>query len=455
MTISVTTTREALASAVIAGASPEDLLGCPTPETTLAVCLRREDEERFLSEPEVDVRDTLHLEEVPLPELEPDEVLVAVMAAGLNYNTVWSAMFKPMSTFGFLDRLGKEGRAGARHAIDRHILGSDAAGVVVRAGSAVKHWRVGDEVVVNTLHTDNQDPITQRDGMLSERQRAWGFETNFGSLAHYTVAHATQLMRKPAHLTWEEAAGLTLCLMTAYRMLISEHGMNIRVGDLVLIWGATGGLGAFGTQLAKASGAQVVGIVSSPKKVRIAEANGCDLAIDRNQAREAHPDGLDNPKGWKWLGSLIRNHFGRDPEHVFEHVGRKTFPASVYLAARGGSVVTCGSSTGYQHDFDNRYLWMKLKRIIGSHGANYYEANRANELVRMGIIHPVLSKAVALADTADMCRSMQQNEHFGKISILSLSPEPGLGVRNHALREKIGEQRLNLFRVKDEEGFAL
>lgn len=435
-----------LSAAVAAGASPEELLGCPTPEATLAVCLRREDEERFVSEPDVDVRDSLHIEEVPLPALEPDEVLVAVMAAGLNYNTVWSAMFKPMSTFGFLDRLGKEGRAGARHALDRHILGSDAAGVVVRTGSAVTHWKVGDEVVVNTLHTDHQDPITQRDGMLSERQRAWGFETNFGALAHYAVVQATQLMRKPAHLTWEEAAGLTLCLMTAYRMLISERGVNVRVGDLVLVWGATGGLGAFATQLAKAAGAHVVGIVSSPEKVRIAEANGCDLAIDRNEAKEAHAEGLGHLKGWKWLGSRIRDRFDRDPDHVFEHVGRKTFPASVYLAARGGNVVTCGSSTGYQHDFDNRYLWMKLKRIIGSHGANYYEAHRANELVRMGIVHPVLSQAVPLADTAEMCRSMQQNEHFGKISVLGLAPEPGLGVSDHETRAKIGEERLGLFR---------
>lgn len=435
-----------MTEAVLAESSAEELERCRKPTSTVGLVILRSEQLMFDGQPNsaIDVRKSLHIEEVPLPEIGHDEALIAVMASAINYNTVWSAMFRPMSTFRFLDRLAKEGPELARHAIDSHILGSDAAGVVVGVGDGVRHWRIGDHVVVGALHTDEQDPITQWDGMLSKSQRAWGYETNFGGLAHYAIVKATQLLPKPAHLTWEEAACNTLCLMTSYRMLISERGARVKIGDLVLIWGATGGLGVYATQLAKAAGCQVVGVVSNARKADVARSLGCDLAIDRTGA--PGPEGLRSMEGWRWLGGQIRDRFGEDPHCVFEHVGQPTFGASVYLARRGGSVVTCGSSLGYAHEFDNRHLWMSLKRIIGSHGANYQEAAEANRLLQLGLIMPGLSEVRRLLDAREAVHRVQRNLHIGKVGVLCLAPHEGLGVTDPELRARIPAGRLQLLR---------
>ncbi|MHC4376934.1 MAG: crotonyl-CoA carboxylase/reductase [Planctomycetota bacterium] len=435
-----------MTAAVLAGADAAELARCPAPTSTLGLCLRKSEETQFdgVPESEIDVRQSLHLDEVPLPELAPDEALVAVMAGALNYNTVWSAMFRPVSTFRFLERFGRMSAADKRHDLDRHILGSDASGVVVRVGEGVRHFGIGDPVVIGTLATDEQDPIAQADGMLPAAQRAWGFETNYGGLAHYTVVKATQLLPKAAHLTWEEAASTTLCLMTAYRMLIGDNGARAKLGELVLIWGAAGGLGAYGVQLAKAAGCRVAGVVGGPKKAALARDLGCDLVIDRSEATDECPNGFTDPVGWKWLGSRIRGHFGEDVHHVFEHVGRETFGASVYLARRGGTIVTCGSSTGYRHEFDNRHLWMKLKRIIGSHGGHYHEEWQANELVRRGVIRPTLSGMYDLDTAAEGVRLMHSNEHLGKLGVRCLAPEDGQGVTDPAKRAEIGAENCSL-----------
>ncbi|HEU5356308.1 MAG TPA: alcohol dehydrogenase catalytic domain-containing protein, partial [Actinocrinis sp.] len=199
------TANDVLSQAVLAGAGAPELLACPLPESYPAAFLRREDQDIFEGEPDKDVRRSLHLGEVPMPELAPDEVIVAVMAAAINYNTVWSAMFEPVPTFRFLRDLARHGGWDTRHDRDYQQIGSDAAGVVVRTGSAVRHWKVGDQVVVAPPVIDEQEAAAQEDGMLSSRQLAWGFETNFGAFGHYALAKATQLVRKPAHLSWEEA----------------------------------------------------------------------------------------------------------------------------------------------------------------------------------------------------------------------------------------------------------
>ncbi|MPY81385.1 MAG: crotonyl-CoA carboxylase/reductase, partial [Actinophytocola sp.] len=286
--------------------------------------------------------------------------------------TVWSAMFEPLPTFRFLEHFGKQGVWEARHDRPYHVVGSDAAGVIVRLGSGVRHWQIGDHVVASPAYVDDQEPGTHADGMMGNRQLAWGFETNFGALAHYTIMRASQLIPKPPHLTWEEAACNTLCAGTAYRMLVGEHGVRIKQGDVVLIWGATGGLGGYAVQFVKNGGGIPVGVVSSERKACILRALGCDVIIDRNELGFDDYDPDDGEKTveiGKRLGRIIRRETGTDPHAVFDYVGKSTFGISVFVVRRGGAVVTCGSSTGYDH----RYLWMKLKRIIGSHIANLDE----------------------------------------------------------------------------------
>jgi crotonyl-CoA reductase len=423
--------------------SVEQILGRELPSSYMAAHLAREDENMFASGGEKDVRRSLRLGEVPMPELAPDEVLLAVMASAVNYNTVWSAMFEPISTFRFLERLGREGGWHARHDLPYHVIGSDGAGVVVGVGAGVRRWSVGDRVVVSPAWIDDQDPISQSDGMLCEGQKAWGFETNFGGLAHFAVAKVSQLLPKPAHLTWEEAACNTLCAVTAYRMLVSPHGARIKQGDIALIWGATGGLGGYAVQFVRNGGGTAIGIVGSEQKAQLLEALGCDLVLRRDQLEL---DGLSGAEMGKRIGTEIRRRLGEDPHIVFDYVGRKTIDASVYLVRRGGTVVTCGSSTGYSHEYDNRRLWMSLKRIVGSHIANWQESWEANRLIAQGRVIPTLSKVYRLEQIKEAVREVQLNRHVGKVGVLCLAEQEGLGVEDPELRASIGEQRLRLFR---------
>ncbi|GHE72240.1 crotonyl-CoA carboxylase/reductase [Streptomyces capitiformicae] len=433
--------------AVVNGASSEEMARLSPPSEYLAAYLRAEDTEMFAGVQDKDVRKSLHVGRVPMPELAPDEVLVAVMASSINYNTVWSAMFEPIPTFGFLRRFGRQGGYAARHDLPYHVVGSDGAGVVVQAGSGVRHWRPGDHVVVSPAYVDDQEPATHGDGMMGSNQLAWGFETNFGGLAHYTVVRASQLLPKPAHLTWEEAASNTLCAGTAYRMLISERGARIKVGDVVLIWGATGGLGGYAVQLVRRAGGIPVGVVSSPEKAEVLRRLGCEVIIDRNEigmggGEPASPE--ETIEIGKRLGRRIRKEVGEDPHVAFDYIGRATFGVSVFVVRRGGTVVTCGSSTGYQHQFDNRYLWMNLKRIVGSHIANLQEKAECNRLFELGYLAPMLSTTYSLENVAEAARLVQKNEHIGKVGVLCMAPEKGLGVTDPAMREKIGEDRLKL-----------
>ncbi|MEU1345291.1 MULTISPECIES: crotonyl-CoA carboxylase/reductase [unclassified Streptomyces] len=438
-----------LTDAVLSGASPGDLERAPLPAHFTAAHLRVEDEEVFGDVPDKDVRRTLRVGEVPMPELAPDEVLVAVMASSINYNTVWSAKFEPLSTFRFLRAYGREGGWAARHDRPFHVLGSDAAGVVVRTGTGVRRWRIGDHVMVNAARVDDQEPANQADGMLGEHQLAWGYETNYGGLAHYAVARASQLIPKPPHLTWEEAATIPACAGTAYRMLVSDRGARMKQGDVVLIWGASGGLGAYAAQLVKNGGGIAVGVVGSEEKARAARKLGCDVVVNRQDVGVGDDEG-DDPeltlKAGKRIGRIVRDAVGTDPDIVFEHVGRSTFGISVFVVKRGGTVVTCGSSTGYVHQFDNRYLWMRLKRVLGSHVANLQEQVECARLFALGGLAPALSSLFPLDRVGEATRLVQLNRHIGKVGVLCLAPEPGLGVTAPGLRARIGEEALNPLR---------
>jgi len=417
------------------------IAGLPVPDHYRGVLVRSDETEMFagLSTRDKDPRKSLHLHDVPTPQLGPGEALVAVLASAINYNTVWTSIFEPMPTFGFLRRYGRLNALSSRHDLPYHVVGSDLAGVVVRVGPAVTRWRPGDEVVAHCLSVELEDHQGHDDTMLDPEQRIWGFETNFGGLAELALVKANQLMPKAAHLTWEEAACPGLVNSTAYRQLVSRHGADMKQGDTVLVWGASGGLGSYATQLVRNGGGIPVCVVSSPAKAEICRRMGAELVIDR--AAEGYTFWKDeqtpDPGEWRRFGARIRELTGgEDPDIVFEHPGRDTFGASVFVAKRGGVIVTCASTTGFRHEYDNRYLWMSLKRIVGSHFANYREAWEANRLIGKGLVHPTLSRTYPLAQTGDAAYDVHRNLHQGKIGVLCLAPAEGLGVRDPELRER-------------------
>src|SRR6266705_3899036 len=186
-----------------------------------------------------------------------------------------------MSTFGFLKKYGRSSPLASKHDQPYHVVGSDLSGVVLRVGAGVTKWHAGDEVVAHCLSVELEEAAGHDDTMLDPQQRIWGFETNFGGLAELALVKTNQLMPKPAHLTWEEAACPGLVNSTAYRQLVSRHGASMKQGDVVLIWGASGGLGSYATQLALNGGAVPVCVVSSPEKAEICHRMGAELVMER------------------------------------------------------------------------------------------------------------------------------------------------------------------------------
>ena len=379
------------------------------PETMKAVVIRKEREG--------DPKQAMVVEDVPVPEPGANEVLVLVMAAGVNFNGIWAAAGKPVSVF----RMHKE---------PYHIAGSDASGIVWKVGKEVRRWKVGDEVVIHCNMSCGQCPeCNGLDPMACSEQKIWGYETSWGSFAQFTKVQAQQLVHKPKQLSWEDAASYGLTYFTAYRMLVGRA--QVKPGDNVLVWGAAGGLGIFALQICKILGANPIAVVSSPDKYDMVKSLGATGVINRkdfafawheNETPEQTKKRMEETKR---LGAELRKLTGgKDPDVIFEHVGQETFPASVFLCKRFGKIVICGATSGFNLEFDVRYLWMRQKEILGSHFANAYQAERANELVMTGKIKPVLDQVFDFADTPLAHQLMKENKHKGKLGIRIQAPNP-------------------------------
>jgi crotonyl-CoA carboxylase/reductase len=378
--------------------------------------------------------EAFQLEEIEVPEPGAFEVTVRVMAAGVNFNNVWAALGQPVSVF-------------RSHAEDHHIGGSDASGVVWKVGEGVTRWKPGDEVVIHCNQASYEDvEVHGLDPLAAPSQRIWGYETTWGSFAQFCRVQAQQLLPKPANLTWEEAASYGLTYFTAYRMLIDQA--KLQAGHRVLIWGAAGGLGVFATQLCAMTGAESVGVVSSAQKGDLVRQLGARDVIDRNEFTGMMRRGGEDAdaekarfKESRRFCKEVSERLGGMPDIVFEHVGRATFPTSVLAVKPFGTVVICGATSGYQLDFDVRYLWMRQKRIVGSHFANAWECHRANELIEQGKIRPVLWRTLGFDGVAEAHQLMYKNEHLGKIAILVGADSEGLGKTSDgpgAIRAEVG-----------------
>lgn len=408
------------ARAIVSGNDPSDLVPIGkappmgvTPKRMHAWVIRRERH----GEP----KKSFVEEVIDTPEPGPGEVLVYVMAAGVNYNGIWAGLGKPVSVFDV-------------HKHPFHIAGSDASGIVWKVGPGVTRWKPGDEVVLHCNVTCGEcGACNGFDPMACEEQRIWGYETPYGSFAQFSLVQAQQLLRKPKDLSWEVAASYGLVYFTAYRMLVDRA--KVRPGENVLIWGASGGLGSFAIQITKLLGANPIAIVSSPQKAELAKELGAAGVINRKdfpglawQPNETPEQTKARMDATKKLGRAIWEIIGerKGPDVVFEHVGAQTFPTSVFLANRMGRIVICGATSGFNLQFDVRHLWMRQKTILGSHFANAEECQRANELVHQGKIKPVLTELYEYERIPDAHETMYQNRHHGTMACLVSAPRAGL-----------------------------
>ena len=363
-------------------------------------------------------------EVVPVWEIDSHEVLVFVMAAGVNYNGVWAGLGIPVSMFDV-------------HKHDLHIAGSDASGIVWAVGDKVKRWKVGDEVVIHCNQDDGDDEhCNGGDPMFSPSQRIWGYETPDGSFAQFARVQAQQLMARPKHLSWEDAACYTLTLATAYRMLFGHRPHTLKPGQNVLVWGASGGLGSFAIQLINTAGANASAVISDESKRDFVMGLGAKGVINRKDFDcWGEMPTVNSPEYKTWFAEARKfgkaiweiTGKGNNVDMVFEHPGQATFPVSVFVVKRGGMVVICAGTTGYNLTMDARYLWMHQKRVQGSHFANLQQASSANDLMIERRIDPCMSEVFSWADIPKAHTKMRKNEHLpGNMAVLVSSPRPGL-----------------------------
>ena len=369
--------------------------------------------------------DTAMLQEVlNVPEIDSYDVLVLVMAAGVNYNGVWAALGVPLSPFD-------------SHKQPYHIAGSDASGIVWAVGAKVTRWKIGDEVVVHCNQDDGDDEeCNGGDPMYSTSQRIWGYETPDGSFSQFTRVQSQQLMPRPQHQTWEESACYTLTLATAYRMLFGHAPHELKPGQNVLIWGASGGLGSYAVQLANVVGANAIGVISDENKRDFVMGLGAKGVINRRDFDcWGQMPTVNTPEYASWFkearkfGAAIWDITGKgnNPDLVFEHPGESTFPISTFVCKKGGMVVICAGTTGYNLTLDVRYMWMHQKRLQGSHFANLKQAAAANQLMCENKLSPCLSEVFDWNNLPEAHMKMRRNEHLpGNMSVLIQAPCRGL-----------------------------
>jgi crotonyl-CoA carboxylase/reductase len=332
--------------------------------------------------------EVLEYRDIPVPKVGPNDALLRIQAAGLNYNDVW----------------GRRGLPGMDFHLP-HISGTDASGIVEEIGSEVTNVKVGDEVVVNGALSCMACPSCIRgEPFVCAQFRIWGFQTGprDGAQAQYGKVPAAHLVPKPPNLTWEEAASMPLVLVTAWRMLVVRA--RIKPGDFVLIWGGAGGLGTMAIQICRLFNARPIAVVAGEAKAALARKLGAEFVIDR--------------KAQRLVREVQKITDRRGVDIVFEHVGQATWETSILALKWGGTIVVCGATTGFQAPVDLRFLWNKQQNYLGSHFGTTAELVDALQFVRSGAIRPVVMKTFPLAEVAAAHEIMEKDEVMGKLVLV-------------------------------------
>ena len=332
--------------------------------------------------------EVLQFRDVPIPKLSSGEVLIRVKATACNYNDIWARQDVPGKEFPL-----------------PHISGSDVAGVVEEVGSDVKSVSPGDEVVVFCGISCHLCEFCARGNpTLCKDFKIWGFETGplDGGHAEYVKLPEFNIVPKPLNLSWEEAACFPLVLVTAWRMLVSRA--KVRPADFVLIWGSAGGLGHIAIQICRVFGAHVIAVASSEERLELAHNLGAEFLINRNKERIGR------------AVSKITNRQGVDI--VFEHVGAASWETSTLALKWGGTIVTCGATTGFDAPLDIRFLWNKEQNYLGSHLGNKAELLEAMKFVESGEIKPVVTEVFPLKEVRKGQEMLEKGGVMGKIVLV-------------------------------------
>jgi NADPH:quinone reductase-like Zn-dependent oxidoreductase len=327
-------------------------------------------------------------DDLPVPTIGPNDVLLRIKAAAMNYNCLWARQGLP-----------------GMDVIFPHINGTDGAGVVHEVGSAVTEWKVGDEVIVHGgFSCGTCYECLRGEPTFCPKFRIWGFQTgpNDGAEAEYARVPARHVVRKPSNLTFEGAAALGGILLTAWRMLVVRA--RIQPGDFVLIWGASGGLGTVAIQICKVFGAKSIAIAGNEEKCRFAAGLGADFVLDRSKDRIPR--------------EVLKITQRKGVDIVFEHTGASTWETSTYCLKWGGTIVTCGATTGFKAPLDIRFLWNKEQNYLGSHYGNVAQMIESLKFAETGQIKPVIGDVLPLKDVVRAHEALERGDVHGKIVLI-------------------------------------
>jgi len=347
--------------------------------------------------------------------------LVLVMAAGMNYNGVWAALGKPVSPCSI-------------HKEPYHIAGSDASGILWQIGESLSNdknfkFKIGDEVIINAAHSCGKcSKCISGQQVYCQKGKAWGYETSCGSFCQFTKVQFSQLLPKPKHLSWADSGGYLLSAATAWHMLFDFFPNVAKPGKSVLVFGGAGGVGSYIIQLASLSGARVVAVASSDERGKYCiERGACGYVNRKNFDCWGRLPEINSSEYLTYLlkvrkfRSAIRDILGKNvsPDIVVDFIGEETLHVSTYVVEWGGMVITCGATSGFLMSFDASYLWMRQKRIQGSHFCSFEGIEQLQKIVEEQKIDCRVSKTYRWKDLALAHEELYEGRGaYGNCSIL-------------------------------------
>lgn len=326
--------------------------------------------------------EVLQLAEVPNPQIKANEVLIEVRASALNHLDVWV----------------RKGLPGIKIPLP-HILGNDIAGVVREVGALVAWVKAGDEVMIQPGMSCGHcaECLAGRDNMCDEYDII-GYRRD-GGYAELVAVPGVNVIPKPESLSWPEAAALPLVTLTAWHMLVARA--NVQPGENVLVHAAGSGVGSAGIQIAKLRGARVITTASSEEKLAKARELGADETI--NYTRDV------------WPKEVKRLTNGRGVDVVFEHTGEATWPGSILSLKKGGRLVTCGATSGFDARTDLRHVFYRHLTILGSMMGSKADLLAAMKFIESGEIRAVVDRVLPLQEARQAHELMEDRAQFGKL----------------------------------------
>lgn len=334
-----------------------------------------------------DPTQVIKIEDIDVPKIKPNEVLIKVEAAAYNYNDLWAIWGEPIKT------------------PLPHISGSDVAGTIVEVGSDVLKLKVGDRVA---SHSNMSCRVCEactsgREYDCAERT-IWGFQTGplWGGFSQYTHLPEVNVVKIADTVSFNDAAAVSMVGMTSWHMLVGRA--KIKPGQLVLIMGGGSGVGMVGVQIAKLYNCTVIATAGNKDKMDKCVELGADYAVNHREA------------DWYKKVREINKKLGQSGvDVVFEHIGKATFPQEVGLLKIGGTLVATGATTGYDSTIDLRFLFFKGTNLLGSTQGTKAELEEVMHWVSKGKIKPVIDTVLPFSDMVKGHVMMAAAQQFGKI----------------------------------------